>query len=66
MIVSVVDLLLLDWLIFCKITPDFIVIPGTEGMETYKDFNFHIKGFFKGIVICGFFSILLALIRILI
>jgi hypothetical protein len=65
-IVSLIDLLVLDWLIFCKITPDFVVIPGTEGMEIYKDFGFHLRGFLKGIVICTIFSALLAGLRFLI
>lgn len=65
-IISITDLFILDWLIFCKITPNFIVIPGTEGMKIYKDFRFHLKGFLKGLLICSIFSILLASVRILI
>ena len=47
-IFNLVDLLLLDWLIFCFITPQFVVIPGTEGMAGYKDYFFHFKGFIIG------------------
>ncbi|MCB0114928.1 MAG: hypothetical protein R2873_14715 [Caldilineaceae bacterium] len=42
------DLLILDWLIFCLITPKFIMIPGSEGMAAYKDFGFHFRGFLVG------------------
>ncbi len=45
---NVVDLLILDWLIFCYITPKFIVIPGTEGHPGYQNYGYHMKGFLKG------------------
>jgi hypothetical protein len=41
--VSCVDLFLCDYLIFCTITPKFIIIPGTEGSKFYKDKSFHTK-----------------------
>lgn len=37
-----VDLVLLDWLIISKITPDFIVIPGTSKAD-YKDLSNHYR-----------------------
>jgi hypothetical protein len=33
---NVVDWLILDWLIFCTLTPRFLVIPESEGMAEYK------------------------------
>jgi hypothetical protein len=42
-IVSCIDLFLCDYLIFCTITPKFIIIPGTEGNKFYKDKSFHTK-----------------------
>ena len=39
-----VDLIILDGLIFCLITPNFVVIPGTEGFPGYKDFGMHLRG----------------------
>ena len=42
------DLLVLDWLIFVTIQPDFIVIPGTEGLAGYKDYWFHFEASFLG------------------
>jgi hypothetical protein len=52
LVFNIVDLLILDWLIFCTITPKFIVLPGTKGMAGYKDYGFHFRGFLKGCVIC--------------
>jgi hypothetical protein len=47
-----VDLVVLDWLMFCTITPKFLVIPGTEGFPGYKDFSMHLRGHFgKGLII---------------
>lgn len=65
-IISLVDLVVLDWLIFCFITPDFLVIPGTKGMKDYKNYGFHFIAFLKGNVIYGVLSIVLAAIRVLI
>jgi len=62
--VSLTDLIILDWLIFCIITPAFIIIPGTQGARGYKNFRFHFTGFFKGAIIYGAFSLILAGIRI--
>ncbi len=45
---NVADWLILDWLVFCTITPRFVVIPGTEGMPAYKDYYFHFRGFLIG------------------
>lgn len=43
------DLIVLDWLMFCTITPSFVVIPGSEGFAGYKDYKFHLKGHTKGL-----------------
>jgi len=48
---NLVDLLLLDWFMFCTITPKFLVIPGTEGMEGYKDYSYHFKASLIGTVL---------------
>ena len=48
---NLVDLLVLDWLLFCFITPGFLVIPGTEGMGEYKDYGFHFRAFLIGTVL---------------
>lgn len=47
-IFNLVDLVILDWLMFCTITPKFVVIPGTEGMAAYKDYFFHFKASLTG------------------
>ncbi|MBY0490212.1 MAG: hypothetical protein K2R93_10270 [Gemmatimonadaceae bacterium] len=44
------DLLVLDWLIFCTITPSFLVIPGTAGMPGYKDYKHHVIAFITGAI----------------
>ena len=48
---NLVDLLVLDWLMFCFITPSFLVIPGTEGMQEYKDYGYHFRAFLIGTVL---------------
>jgi len=42
MSLTIVDLLILDWLIVSKITPKFVIIPGTT-KEDYQDFSHHYK-----------------------
>ena len=43
------DLIILDWLIINKITPTFVIIPGTD-VSDYKDFSHHYKGHLKAIL----------------
>ncbi|MGD6891979.1 nitroreductase [Bacillus mobilis] len=60
MIFNLVDLFILDWLIFCWITPRFIVIPSTEGMKGYKDYKFHLRGAIVGTKFLAIVSLFLA------
>ena len=55
---NVVDLLFMDWLIVCTITPKWIVIKGTEGCNGYKDYFFHFKGFLIGCVYTAIMALL--------
>jgi hypothetical protein len=48
---NLVDWLILNWLMFCTLTPHFLEIPGSEGMAEYKDYGFHFRGFLHGTVI---------------
>jgi len=48
---NLVDLLLLDWLLFCTLTPKFLVIPGSEGNPAYKDYGYHFRGSLVGTAI---------------
>jgi hypothetical protein len=43
------DLIILDWLIISKITPSFVIIPGSD-VTDYKDFSHHYKDHFKAIL----------------
>ena len=49
-IFNLVDWLILDWLAFCTITPQFVVIPGSKGAAGYRDYAFHFRGFLIGTV----------------
>lgn len=59
-IFNLVDWLILDWLIFCTITPGFVVIPGTEGMAGYKDYFMHFRGFLIGTVYSAIAGLIVA------
>jgi len=43
------DLVILDWLIVSKITPPFVIIPGTEEAD-YKDFSHHYRGHARAVI----------------
>jgi hypothetical protein len=45
---NVLDLLVIDWLILMTWRPQFMILPGTEGMAGYTDYRFHFDGFLKG------------------
>jgi hypothetical protein len=59
-VINLFDLLILDWLLFCTWTPSFVVLPGTRGLEGYKDYGLHFRGFLTGIVISAALSALIA------
>jgi hypothetical protein len=50
LLATVGDLVILDWLIISRITPKFVVIPGTV-REDYKDFSHHYKGHAKATIV---------------
>ncbi len=59
MVVNLFDLVVLDWLWFCR-SPK-VRLPGTEDMEKeYRDPWFHLRGFALGTVIGLFISLLAA------
>lgn len=43
------DLVILDWFIISRITPGFVIIPGSEAAD-YKDFSHHYKSHVWGTV----------------
>lgn len=57
---NAVDLLVIDGLLFCALTPKFLVIEGTEGMAEYKDFCFHFRGFVVGTLLTAAASLVMA------
>jgi hypothetical protein len=61
-----VDWLVLDWLMFCTITPGFVVIPGSEGAEGYKNYWFHFRGFLIGTALSAVAGLLIGAIASLI
>ena len=63
---NLVDWLLLDWLMFCTITPKFVVIPGTEGMSGYKDYGFHFRGFIIGTLLSAISAVVIAWLVLLV
>ncbi|HEX2740847.1 MAG TPA: hypothetical protein VHM69_10385, partial [Rubrobacter sp.] len=50
LVFNLVDLLILDWLVFNTLRPGFVVLPGTEGARGYSDYGFHFRAFLKGVV----------------
>lgn len=57
---NVVDLLIIDWLIFVRLQPAFLILPGTEGLAGYSDYWFHFRAFLKGTVMIAILSAAIA------
>lgn len=64
MVFNLFDLLIADWLVFVRIQPKGIVLPGTEGMAGYKDYAFHFRGFLVGIFFSAVGALVCALIAL--
>ena len=63
---NLVDLLILDWLIVCRFTPRWLIIPGTEHIVMPKEYLYHFKGFLIGTVVSAIGGLsIAALLRIL-
>jgi hypothetical protein len=58
--------LLIDWLLFVRVRPAFVVLPGTEGMAGYDDYAFHWRAFLKGTAGIAVLSVMVAGIATLI
>jgi hypothetical protein len=59
------DYIILDFLIVGTITPDWVLLQGTEHMrdKEYKDFRkYHAKDHLKGVVLIAFLSLILSVI----
>lgn len=57
--INIYDLLVIDWLIFCRSKK--IRIPGTEEMDKeYKDYLFHFKVFLRGLILGLFIALIVA------
>lgn len=56
------DLIILDWLVVCTLTPNFIIIPGTTGNKGYKNYRFHFVGFLKGILTTFILSLVMTVL----
>lgn len=50
LLANVGDLVILDWLIISKLTPKFVIIPGSEEAD-YKDFSHHYKAHAQAAVV---------------
>lgn len=61
-IFNLFDLFILDFVLFCTITPRFMVIPGTEGFAGYKDYGFHIRQHLKSLPFMVMGALLIAVI----
>ncbi|MFX0063280.1 MAG: hypothetical protein ACFFC7_13975 [Candidatus Hermodarchaeota archaeon] len=69
MFANIADLVILDWLIVGTITPQFVILPGTEHMKDkeYKDFRrSHAKGHLVvGTPLMVIFSLIIAIIVVI-
>jgi len=62
LVFNLVDLVILDLLLFCTVTPKFMVIPGTEGLAGYKDYAFHLRAHARGTVAMAIISLIIGAI----
>jgi hypothetical protein len=48
LLTALVDLVILDWLVVSRLTPRFVIIPGSEKAD-YRDLSEHYRGHAKGL-----------------
>lgn len=59
---NIMDLVIVDWLLICKLSCKLFMLPGTETYSGNKNYMFHFKGFLKGILAMSIFALLAALV----
>lgn len=64
--ISVSDLVLLDWLLLNTWTPKWVVFPGTQGFAGYKDYGFHGRAHLKAAPLLLFGAVISAGLTIII
>lgn len=42
-VVNAFDVVVVDWLFFVTLQPDFVVLPGTAGLAGYRDYGYHLR-----------------------
>lgn len=57
---NLVDLVIVDWLVLCWMTPTWAIIPGTEGFAGYKNYGHHFRGFLIGTAGCALVAAIIA------
>ena len=62
LIANLAELILVDLLLLCTITPKWLVIPGTEGMAGYKDYAHQVKAHLRGAGLMALISLMIAAI----
>jgi hypothetical protein len=61
MVFNVVDLVVIDWLVICRLAPPFLIPAGAEHLrDDYRDPGRHVRGFLAGIVLLFALSVPLA------
>ncbi len=65
MIFNLFDLIVLDLLLFCTITPKFMVVPGTDGLAGYKDYGFHLRQHAKSVIYMALLAVVIAAVVLL-
>ena len=63
-IFNLFDLLILDWLILCRFTPRWVLLPGAEHIAVPKPYYQHFKGFLSGTIVAALVGIATATILI--
>lgn len=59
---NLIDLVLIDWVLFVRIRPDWVVLPGTEGLDGYSSYAFHARAFVNGTIGIVVVSLLVGLV----
>lgn len=61
LLTSFFDTVVLDWFIISNVTPEFVIIPGSD-VEDYKDFSHHYRGHAKATIILIVSCIIIAVV----
>ena len=59
---NIVDLVVVDWILICRLSCPYFMLPGTSSDVGTKHYRFHFNGFLKGIITMSVVAVIVSVL----